>query len=39
MKKEKIKIKSIKVKSFATTSSIGLKNKTQLNDGGYTWVG
>ena len=39
MKKDKIKIKNIKVKSFATTNSIRLQGKTQLNDGGYTWVG
>lgn len=39
MKKSKIKLQDIKVKSFITSSNTQVKNKSKDNNGGYTWVG
>jgi len=39
MKKSKLKLKDIRVKSLVTSSSISKSKKLRGNDGGYTWVG
>jgi len=39
MKKSKIKLQDIQVKSFVTSSSTSKSKKLKGNDGGYTWVG
>jgi len=39
MKKSKIKLETLKVKSFVTTSKSNTQSKAKANDGGYTWVG
>ncbi len=39
MKKSKIKLQDIRVKSFVTSSSTNKSKKLKGNDGGYTWVG
>jgi len=39
MKKAKLKLEDLKVKSFITSSNKALINKSTGNDGGYTWVG
>ena len=39
MKKNKIKLQEIRVKSFVTSSMSSKAKKQKGNDGGYTWVG
>ena len=39
MKKAKLKLEDLKVKSFITSSNKALNSKTKGTDGGYTWVG
>lgn len=39
MKKSKLKLDRIKIKSFLTTSKSVLEKKAKGTDGGYTWVG
>jgi len=39
MKKSKLKLDRLKVKSFMTNSESTLKQKSKGTDGGYTWVG
>lgn len=39
MKEQKIELKTLKIKSFLVTPEPSTKNKTKINDGGYTWVG
>ena len=39
MKKAKLKLQDLKVKSFTTSSNKSLTNKSKGSDGGYTWVG
>ena len=39
MKKAKLKLQDLKVKSFITSSDKIVTNKSKSNDGGYTWVG
>lgn len=39
MKKSKLKLNCLKVKSFMTSSEATLKQKAKGTDGGYTWVG
>ena len=39
MKKEKLTLETLKVKSFVTSSKNTLTSKSKGNDGGYTWVG
>ena len=39
MKKEKLKLENLKVKSFITSPKKALASKSKGNDGGYTWVG
>ena len=39
MKKQKVKLPSLKVKSLTTSTLHQIKAKSQKNDGGYTWVG
>ncbi len=39
MKKEKLKLSTLKVKSFTTSTKTEVQKKARNNDGGYTWVG
>ena len=39
MKKRKIKLQDIRVKSLVTSSSTNKTKQLKGNDGGYTWVG
>lgn len=39
MKKSKLKLERLTVKSFLTSSETELKKKSKGTDGGYTWVG
>jgi hypothetical protein len=39
MKKVKIKLNELKVKSFLTNSRAQLIDKSKGTDGGFTWVG
>lgn len=39
MKKEKLKLADLKIKSFVTSSNASLANKAKEKNGGYTWVG
>lgn len=39
MKKEKLKLDNLKVKSFITSPKNAIADKKNGNDGGYTWVG
>jgi len=39
MKKAKLKLENLKVKSFITSSNKTLASKSKGSDGGYTWVG
>lgn len=39
MKKSKLKLKGLKVKSFLTSSNSQITKKAKGTDGGYTWVG
>jgi hypothetical protein len=39
MKKQKVKLPNLRVKSMTTSTPRQIKVKSQKNDGGYTWVG
>jgi len=39
MKKTKLKLDRLKVKSFLISSKSKINEKTKGTDGGYTWVG
>lgn len=39
MKKQKVKLPSLRIKSITTSTPRQIKAKSQKNDGGYTWVG
>jgi len=39
MKKQKIKLTDLRIKSTVTTNTNDTKSKTQKYGGGYTWVG
>lgn len=39
MKKQKVKLPSLRVKSITTSTPRQIRAKLQKNDGGYTWVG
>ncbi len=39
MKKQKVKLPTLRVKSITTSTVKQIKIKSQKNDGGYTWVG
>lgn len=39
MKKQKVKLPNLNLKSMSTTTSRQIKAKSQKNNGGYTWVG
>ena len=39
MKKQKVTLPSLRVKSLTTSTANQIKAKSQKNDGGYTWVG
>ncbi|MFT5166686.1 MAG: hypothetical protein ACI8P3_001918 [Saprospiraceae bacterium] len=39
MKKSKLKLESLKVKSFLTSSKSVIDQRSKGADGGYTWVG
>jgi hypothetical protein len=39
MKKPKLKLESLKIKSFLTSSKSVIDQKSKGTDGGYTWVG
>ena len=39
MKKQKVKLPSLRVKSMTTSTPRQIKAKSHKNDGGYTWVG
>ncbi len=39
MKKEKLKLENLKLKSFITSSKNTITSKSKGIDGGYTWVG
>lgn len=39
MKRSKLKLESLKVKSFTTNTKSDFEKKSRGTDGGYTWVG
>ena len=39
MKKAKLKLQDLQVKSFITSPAKTVTKKSKGNDGGYTWVG
>ena len=39
MKKQKVKLSGLRVKSFITSTPSQIKAKAKKNGGGYTWVG
>ena len=39
MKKQKVKLPSLRVKSMTTSTPRQINAKSDKNDGGYTWVG
>ena len=39
MKKQKVKLPSLRIKSLKTSTLQQIEAKSQKNDGGYTWVG
>jgi len=39
MKKQKVTLPGLRIKSVTISTSKQIKTKSQKNDGGYTWVG